>query len=73
LTPIVQISEIEAAARRISGKVHRTPTMTASTLGRMVGANLLLKAELLQKTGSFKVRGVLNHLLGLSPTSCVVA
>jgi threonine dehydratase len=63
---MLQISEIEAAARRISGKVHRTPTVTSSNLGRMIGTQLLFKAELLQKTGSFKVRGVLNHLLGLS-------
>jgi threonine dehydratase len=62
---MVQLSEIETAARRIAGKVHRTPTVTASNLGQMVGARLLLKAELLQKTGSFKVRGVLNKLLTL--------
>lgn len=67
LDPMTQISEIEAAAARIAGTVHRTPTMTASNLGRMVGANLFFKAELLQKTGSFKVRGVLNCLLSMSP------
>jgi threonine dehydratase len=62
---MVQLGEIEAAARRIAGRLHRTPTLSASTLGRMVDAQLFLKAELFQKTGSFKVRGVLNALLSL--------
>ena len=52
-----------AAAGRIRGRVHRTPTLTSATLGPGVA----LKAELFQKTGSFKVRGVLNKLASLSP------
>ncbi|HUP31998.1 MAG TPA: threonine/serine dehydratase [Gaiellaceae bacterium] len=51
-----------AAAERIRGRVHRTPTFTSRTLG----AGVRLKAELFQKTGSFKVRGVLNKLAALS-------
>jgi len=51
-----------AAAERIEGRVHRTPTFTSRTLG----AGVALKAELFQKTGSFKVRGVLNKLASLS-------
>jgi len=43
--------------------VHRTPTFTSRTLGDGV----VLKAELFQKTGSFKVRGVLNKLASLTP------
>jgi len=54
--------DVLAAAERIRGRVHRTPTFTSSTLG----AGVRLKAELLQKTGSFKVRGVLNKLATLS-------
>jgi threonine dehydratase len=50
------------AAETIRGRVHRTPTVTASSLGDVV-----LKAELLQKTGSFKVRGVVNKLSALTP------
>jgi threonine dehydratase len=50
------------AAETIRGRVQRTPTFTASSLG-----GVWLKAELFQKTGSFKVRGVLNKLLSLSP------
>jgi threonine dehydratase len=52
-----------AAAERIRGRVHRTPTFTSRTLGEQVW----LKAELFQKTGSFKARGVLNKLATLSP------
>ncbi len=51
-----------AAAGRIRGRVHRTPTFTSRTLGQ----GIVLKAELFQKTGSFKVRGVLNKLASLS-------
>ncbi len=50
------------AAERIRGRVHRTPTLTSRSLGDGVA----LKAELFQKTGSFKVRGVLNKLASLS-------
>ena len=50
--------DVLAAAERIHGRVHRTPTFTSSTLGDRVW----LKAELFQKTGSFKARGVLNKL-----------
>jgi len=51
-----------AAADRIRDRIHRTPTFTSRTLGEGV----VLKAELFQKTGSFKVRGVLNKLASLS-------
>lgn len=55
--------DVEAAAERIRGRVHRTPTFSSRTLGQSV----VLKAELFQKTGSFKVRGVLNKLAALTP------
>jgi len=48
--------DVLAAAERIRGRVHRTPTFTSHTLGDQIW----LKAELFQKTGSFKARGVLN-------------
>jgi len=53
--------DVLRAAEAIRGRVHRTPTLGASSLGDVV-----LKAELFQKTGSFKVRGVLNKLSSLS-------
>jgi threonine dehydratase len=56
-------ADVLAAAERIEGRVHRTPTFSSATLGERVW----LKAELFQKTGSFKVRGVLNKLASLAP------
>ena len=60
---MVTRDDVLAAAERIHGRVHRTPTFTSATLG----PGVRLKAELLQKTGSFKVRGVLNKLASLTP------
>jgi threonine dehydratase len=60
--PVTRDDVLEAA-ERIRGRVHRTPTFTSATLG----PGVRLKAELFQKTGSFKVRGVLNKLASLSP------
>ena len=60
---MVTRDDVLAAAELIRGRVHRTPTFTSRTLG----SGVRLKAELFQKTGSFKVRGVLNKLASLSP------
>lgn len=51
----------------MAGRVHRTPTVSATSVGEMFDVRLHLKAELFQKTGSFKPRGVFNKLLSLSP------
>lgn len=55
-------SDINQARRVIHGKLHRTPTVSASALGEMSGVQLYLKCEMLQKTGSFKPRGAFNKL-----------
>src|SRR5438477_8966592 len=62
----IELAEIEAAASRIQGLVHRTPVLSASALGSRAGVRLLLKCESFQKTGSFKPRGALNIVLSLS-------
>ena len=54
--------DVERAAGVIAGRLHRTPTLSSRTLGE----NVFLKAELLQRTGSFKPRGVLTKLASLS-------
>lgn len=54
--------DVERAAGVIAGKLHRTPTLSCRTLGDGV----YLKAELLQRTGSFKPRGMLAKLASLS-------
>ena len=64
---LTTLADIRAARQRIAGAVHRTPTFSATSLGASLGIALELKAELFQKTGSFKVRGVLNKLRQLPP------
>jgi threonine dehydratase len=56
----------KAAAGAMRGRVHRTPLMSSRTLGERVGAPVLLKAELFQRTGSFKLRGALNRVAAMS-------
>ncbi|HYM70761.1 MAG TPA: threonine/serine dehydratase [bacterium] len=60
------MDDIRAARAVIHGRVHRTPLLTSRILGERAGVRLFLKAENLQKTGSFKPRGVLNKLRHLS-------
>jgi threonine dehydratase len=71
----VGLAEIAAARARIGDRVHRTPMLASSTAARMVRAaggpqladdRLYVKAEHLQKTGSFKARGLTNRILTLS-------
>jgi len=64
--PLVPLSAIREAQEAIAGHVHRTPVLSSEYLSRAAGARVLLKAELFQKTGSFKVRGVMNTLRQLS-------
>jgi threonine dehydratase len=60
-------NDVFAARETIGGRVHRTPVFTSQTLSERIGARVLLKAELFQKTGSFKPRGVLTKLASLAP------
>jgi threonine dehydratase len=60
---VVEREDVLRAAEVIRGRLHRTPTFTASSLGEGVR----LKAELFQRTGSFKPRGVLTKLASLTP------
>src|SRR5262245_60277254 len=64
---LIEIAAIRAAAERIRGRVHRTPILSASSIGERAGVSLRLKCESFQKTGSFKPRGALNKILSLSP------
>jgi threonine dehydratase len=54
----VTIDDIRAAADRLERKVVRTPTLRSDALSALCGANIVLKLENLQLTGSFKPRGV---------------
>ena len=57
---MITIDDVDAAARTIAGRIHRTPLLYSTTLGAH------LKAELFQKTGAFKVRGALNKIASLT-------
>jgi threonine dehydratase len=54
--------DILAAAERIRGVAVRTPVLTSPVLDQATGARVLVKAECLQRTGSFKIRGAYNRL-----------
>ena len=59
--------DVIAAREAIGDRLHRTPVFRSTTLGELTGARVFLKAELFQKTGSFKPRGVLTNLAALGP------
>jgi threonine dehydratase len=63
----VTAADIERAAELIAGDVRETPVLPAGELSRRVGTPVVLKAECLQLTGSFKVRGVFHKMGRLSP------
>lgn len=63
---LLSLDDVYRARERIGGRLHRTPLLTSATLSKQVGADVRFKAELLQRTGSFKPRGVLNKLATLS-------
>src|ERR1700733_1597233 len=63
----VSFADIEAARHRIAGHVLATPFLRAPRLSKIFDAELWVKYENLQATGSFKERGALNKLLLLTP------
>jgi threonine dehydratase len=61
----VGATEIERAADAIRGQVRQTPVLNAGEVSRRAGARVRVKAENLQRTGSFKIRGALNRIAQL--------
>lgn len=68
---MIGLDDIRAAARRIEGQVRRTPMIAASAFKTPLpgDAEVMLKLELLQVTGSFKARGATNRLLSMDPAA----
>ncbi len=64
---VPSLSDIKEARSSISKYIHATPILQSSSLDKLLGCTNFLKAEIFQKTGSFKVRGALNKILHLSP------
>ncbi|MFE9450416.1 threo-3-hydroxy-L-aspartate ammonia-lyase [Streptomyces sp. NPDC006739] len=59
-TQRVTLQDVRDAAERISGAAHRTPVLRSRTLDALVGAEVFLKCENLQRMGAFKFRGAYN-------------
>ncbi len=60
------LADIEAARGLIAGYARVTPVMTSETIGGFAGRPVVLKAENLQRTGSFKIRGAVAKIAGLT-------
>jgi threonine dehydratase len=60
-------ADVLAARGRLAGVAHRTPVLTSRTLDAMVGAQVFLKGEHLQRIGAFKFRGGYNALAAMPP------
>ena len=59
---MIGLKQVREAAARLSGAVNKTPVMRSRTLDKMCGAEVFLKCEIFQRTGSFKFRGAYNAL-----------
>jgi threonine dehydratase len=66
MSPSPTFSDVQAAARRLEGITIRTPLLENQRINAMLGGRLFLKAECLQRTGSFKLRGAYNFLASMS-------
>ena len=67
MKPSVTLEDVRRARNAIAQLALRTPIFQARALGRIAGCELLLKAENLQRAGSFKVRGAANKIAALNP------
>jgi threonine dehydratase len=62
-----RVADIEEAARRLQGIARVTPVYGSETFSRLCGRDVHLKAENLQRTGAFKIRGAVNRISLLGP------
>ena len=60
-------ADVDAAAERLAGVALHTPLISSPTLDALTGGRVFLKAETLQRTGSFKFRGAYSKLTSLAP------
>ena len=66
-TPLPGLTEIRAAAEKLAAVAVQTPLLQAPALDRRTGGHVLIKAEMLQRTGSFKFRGAYNKISRIAP------
>lgn len=67
------LASIQDARRSISPYIHKTPLVYSNSFIKMFDAEVYIKAENLQKTGSFKVRGAFNKLMKLKTDKVIAA
>jgi threonine dehydratase len=65
MTTTPSIADVEAARERLAGVARETPVYPTETFSRLTGRQVFLKAENLQRTGSFKIRGAYNTIATL--------
>ena len=65
-TILLPLEAFERANVHVAPHIHRTPLLTSRTLGELSGFDIRLKAEMFQRTGSYKIRGPLNKLTKLT-------
>jgi threonine dehydratase len=66
MSSLPTFADVQAAARRLEGVAIRTPLLENARVNDRLGGRLFLKAECLQRTGSFKIRGAYNFLASMS-------
>ena len=62
---MIELADVQAAARRLDGVANRTPVVTSRTLDGLVGSEVHVKAECFQRGGAFKFRGAYNKIASL--------
>jgi threonine dehydratase len=70
---MVSLPDIEQARGNIAVHIHKTPLIPSNSLSSLSGAEVYLKLENLQKTGSFKVRGAFNKLAAVADKKVIAA
>jgi threonine dehydratase len=65
--PLPTFADVEDAAARLSGHAVNPPLLRSDALDARVGGRVFIKAEPMQRTGSFKFRGAYNKLASLAP------
>jgi threonine dehydratase len=66
MSSLPTFADVQAAARRLEGVAIRTPLLENARVNARLGGRLFIKAECLQRTGSFKIRGAYNFLASMS-------
>ncbi len=70
---MISIADIQQARKNIAPFIHHTPLIHSNALSAISGADVYLKLENLQKTGSFKVRGAINKMTRVSGNRVIAA